>query len=69
MTVDPSPSACGTEEPVETDEETIDPSLEDRTEPETKPDLHQPWDKELETLIKLFPHKPKITILSNSSEE
>ena len=57
---DPSPSVCGTEEPGETDEDQVESNPEQRfmnPEHKTEPGV---YDKEMETLQKLFPQKPKV---------
>ena len=58
--LDPSPSVCGTEDPAETDEDQIESNPEEKfITPEQKPEP-EVYDKEMDTLQKLFPQKPKV---------
>ena len=62
LCLDPSPSVCGTEDPSETDEDRIESNPEQKfltPEQKTEPGV---YDKEMDTLQKLFPQKPKVRI-------
>ena len=51
---------CGTEDPAETDEDQIESNPEEKfitPEQKTEPEV---YDKEMDTLQKLFPQKPKV---------
>ena len=51
---------CGTEDPAETDEDQIESNPEEKfITPEQKPEP-EVYDKEMDTLQKLFPQKPKV---------
>ena len=53
---------CGTEDPSETDEDRIESNPEQKfrtPEQKTEPGV---YDKEMDTLQKLFPQKPKVRI-------